>query len=191
MEVKKIPSGLFKKKRISRSSANAKSKRQVSFICKKIIEAVKLVSNDLSFNEYDIFPTPSSRPGMDIQLSPKAQAVWPFAIECKNHSSISAINSWWKQACKYETTKLSPIVIFKYGNTSNEFSNYVAINSQHSFCSNVVINETNTPSRLLTWVQEHQKKRRNNVDPYIHKFDKTTLLYIIPFHDFIKRFTAK
>lgn len=39
----------------------------------------------------DIRVTPSGTPGPDLQLSPAAQRVFPFAVESKNHE---ALNIW-------------------------------------------------------------------------------------------------
>ena len=60
----------------------------------------------------DLTVTPSGVTGPDIQLSPLAKTVYPFAIECKNQQSLN-IHASYKQAESHaEGTNLIPILFF-------------------------------------------------------------------------------
>jgi len=50
--------------------------------------------------------------GEDIKLSPAAQKLFHFAVECKRTEKIS-LRQWWRQACQNSNEKLKPLVITK------------------------------------------------------------------------------
>ena len=50
--------------------------------------------------------------GTDIKLSPAAQKLFQFAVECKRTEKVS-LRQWWKQAQANSTEKLKPLVITK------------------------------------------------------------------------------
>ena len=50
--------------------------------------------------------------GEDIKLSPAAQKLFHFAVECKRTEKIS-LRQWWRQARQNSNEKLKPLVITK------------------------------------------------------------------------------
>ena len=72
--------------------------------------------------EDDIRSTGMGQPGMDLQLSPAAQKLFPFAIECKCQESLS-IHSSLEQAEANATEKLKAVVIFK----KNRSKTYIVV----------------------------------------------------------------
>ena len=50
--------------------------------------------------------------GVDIKLSPAAQKLFHFAVECKRTEKIS-LRQWWRQARENSNEKLKPLVITK------------------------------------------------------------------------------
>ncbi|MCK9430604.1 MAG: hypothetical protein M0R17_11450 [Candidatus Omnitrophica bacterium] len=50
--------------------------------------------------------------GMDIQLSPAAQKLFPFAIECKNQEKVNVMNAI-EQAISNTKKGMIPAVVFK------------------------------------------------------------------------------
>tara|TARA_B100001063_G_scaffold215273_1_gene216121 strand:+ start:36 stop:380 length:345 start_codon:yes stop_codon:yes gene_type:complete len=50
--------------------------------------------------------------GVDIKLSPAAQKLFHWAVECKRTEKIS-LRQWWRQARANENDKLKPLVITK------------------------------------------------------------------------------
>lgn len=50
--------------------------------------------------------------GTDIKLSPAAQRLFNYAVECKRTEKVS-LRSWWKQARANSTEKLKPLLITK------------------------------------------------------------------------------
>ena len=50
--------------------------------------------------------------GVDIKLSPAAQRLFHFAVECKRTEKIS-LRQWWRQARENSNEKLKPLVITK------------------------------------------------------------------------------
>ena len=50
--------------------------------------------------------------GVDIKLSPAAQRLFHWAVECKRTEKIS-LRQWWRQARENSNEKLKPLVITK------------------------------------------------------------------------------
>ncbi len=50
--------------------------------------------------------------GTDIKLSPAAQKLFNYAVECKRTEKVS-LRAWWKQARANSTEKLKPLLITK------------------------------------------------------------------------------
>lgn len=89
------------------ASKKAKGRNFQKKIAQDIVEVFpKLTEND-------VFPRSMGSSGIDIQLSEKARALFPFAVEAKNQETTS-IWSWIEQ-CEYnaEKEKLIPLLIFK------------------------------------------------------------------------------
>ena len=59
----------------------------------------------------DVRVTPSGVNGPDVQLSPLAQRVFPYAVECKNTERIN-IHKAIKQAKEHVKPGQVPIVVF-------------------------------------------------------------------------------
>lgn len=72
--------------------------------------------------EDDIRSTSMGASGVDLLLSPAAQKLIPFAIECKNQERLN-IWSAIEQAEKNATQTLKPLVVFK----KNYSKTYVAL----------------------------------------------------------------
>lgn len=62
--------------------------------------------------EGDVKSAVMGESGMDLQLSPAAQKLFPFAVEAKRVEKIS-LRQWWKQAKSNSTDKLKPLLITK------------------------------------------------------------------------------
>lgn len=57
----------------------------------------------------------------DVQLSPKAQKLWPFHIECKNARTVS-FSAWWAQTVSdaaFHGGRLRPMLIMKLHGSSD------------------------------------------------------------------------
>jgi hypothetical protein len=87
-------------------SAKAKGKRLQNKVTKLLQEKY---SSDLE--EGDFKSTTMGEHGMDVQLSPAARKVFPFAIECKNQEALNI----WKSLEQAENNceGLVPLLIFK------------------------------------------------------------------------------
>ncbi len=87
-------------------SAKAKGKRLQNKVTVLLQEKYSSVLEDGDFKS-----TPMGAHGMDVQLSPAARKVFPFAIECKNQEALNV----WKSLEQAETNceGLVPLLIFK------------------------------------------------------------------------------
>lgn len=88
----------------------------------KAIKNILLEHFKDQLEEDDIRSTSMGASGVDLLLSPAAQKLIPYAIECKNQERL---NIWGAidQAEKNSTEKLKPIVIFK----KNHSKTYVTL----------------------------------------------------------------
>jgi hypothetical protein len=75
------------------SSAKAKGRR----LSQAVKDAFHIAFPDLQSD--DIVVTPSGVTGSDLHLSPKAQEVLPFVVECKNHEKLNI----WDALAQSET----------------------------------------------------------------------------------------
>lgn len=82
-----------KKKRISVSSAKAKSRRLQNWVAEKISE---ITGYPWGYDEV-IAPREMGQSGVDIRLVGDARKLFPFSVEAKNQEKWS-IPSWIKQA---------------------------------------------------------------------------------------------
>lgn len=104
------------------SSAKAKGKRLILEFKEMILKYYKD-----SLSEKDLIVMPTSVPGVDLTLSPKAREVFPFGVEGKNQQNISiwaAIKQCEDNAIKEE---LIPLLVFK----RNHAKTYVTIEAEH------------------------------------------------------------
>ena len=62
--------------------------------------------------EGDIKSAVMGESGCDLQLSPAAQKLFPWAVEAKRTEKVS-LRQWWKQARSNSTDKLKPLLITK------------------------------------------------------------------------------
>lgn len=90
-----------------------------------ILETFK---EDLEFD--DVKSTSMGASGMDVQLSPAAQRLFPFSVENKNQESIN-IFAALAQAESNSTEKLKPLVVFKKNRTKTyaalEFTEFLKL----------------------------------------------------------------
>ena len=75
-------------------------------------EVVDLLRRRLPVEQDDVAVTPSSVPGEDVTLSPKARSLFPYAVEVKNRESINVWQSF-DQAKKYERSGLKALLFFR------------------------------------------------------------------------------
>ena len=71
-----------------------------------------ILSNHRSLEPDDVRSTSSGAGGEDILLSPRARAILPVSIECKNHNSM-ALYHWYDQAVMNAPKGTEPIVVAK------------------------------------------------------------------------------
>lgn len=90
----------------STAAKKAKGRRLQQHVKKVILE------NFTDLEEDDVRSTSMGASGMDVLLSPKAQKIFPFAVECKNQEKINFWDSL-EQASKNSTEKLKPLLVFK------------------------------------------------------------------------------
>ena len=91
-------------------SAKAKGKRLQNKVTKLLQEKYSSV-----LEKGDFKSTTMGEHGMDVQLSPSARKIFPFAIECKNQEALNI----WKSLEQAETNceGLVPLLIFKRNRT--------------------------------------------------------------------------
>ena len=87
------------------SSAKAKGRVLQQKVRDLILEAFPQLEPD------DVRSTGMGQSGADIQLSPAAQKLFTFAVECKNQERVSLWDSY-DQACS-NAGKLEPLLIIK------------------------------------------------------------------------------
>lgn len=89
-------------------SAKNKGKRLQNKVKDLLVEKYKHILEDGDFKS-----TTMGESGIDIQLSPAARKIFPWAVECKNQEAISI----WKCLQQAEDAaiaeKLKPLLIFK------------------------------------------------------------------------------
>jgi hypothetical protein len=86
-----------------------------------ILESFPILEQD------DVRSTAMGQSGEDIQLSPAARKVFPYAVECKNQEKIS-LWSWWEQACS-NAKSFQPLLFIK----SNRKKPVVVVDAEYFF----------------------------------------------------------
>jgi len=90
------------------ASSKAKGRRFQQYIRDLLLKAADTLEED------DIRSTSMGAPGEDIQLSPAARKVYPYAIECK---AVEKLNIWEAiRQAKENARKYIPVVCFKRNN---------------------------------------------------------------------------
>jgi hypothetical protein len=91
-------------------SAKAKGKRLQNKVTQLLQEKYSSVLESGDFKS-----TTMGEHGMDVQLSPSARKVFPFAIECKNQEQLNI----WKSMEQAESNceGLTPLLVFKRNGT--------------------------------------------------------------------------
>ena len=91
-------------------SAKAKGKRLQNKVTQLLQEKYSSVLEAGDFKS-----TTMGEHGMDVQLSPSARKVFPFAIECKNQEQLNI----WKSLEQAESNceGLTPLLVFKRNKT--------------------------------------------------------------------------
>lgn len=87
----------------SRKSKGAKFQKEIRNL---LLETFTELEDD------DILSTVMGDSGTDIKLSPAAQRVFPYAVECKAQEKV-ALRQWWEQAKANANEKLKPLLITK------------------------------------------------------------------------------
>ena len=87
------------------SSAKAKGRKLQQFIRDEILVYYPELTPD------DVRSTSMGNGGEDVQLSPKARAVFPFSVEAKSLARIACFR-YYEQACA-NAKKGEPIVVMK------------------------------------------------------------------------------
>jgi hypothetical protein len=88
------------------SSAKAKGRRLQDAVVDSLYNKYKIL------REGDIKPAIMGESGRDVKLSPAAEDIIPFDIECKNQETTS-VWAWMKQAEENVKGDRIPLVIFK------------------------------------------------------------------------------
>jgi hypothetical protein len=78
----------------------------------KMVRKILLEHFEKKLEEDDIRSTGMGQSGVDLLLSPLAQKLFPYSVECKNCESLNIFKAL-EQAEHNSTDKLKPIVIFK------------------------------------------------------------------------------
>ena len=73
----------------------------------------KMIQCTFKLPAEDLVSRSMGSPGLDIMLSERARAVFPFGIECKRTEKLS-IPAWWKQ-CEENAKKegLMPMLVYR------------------------------------------------------------------------------
>ena len=87
------------------SSAKAKGRRLQCWVRDQILETFGSLTED------DVRSTSMGAGGMDIQLSPAAQELFPFAVEAKNQERLNLWNSF--EQCEENCGSLEPVLVVK------------------------------------------------------------------------------
>lgn len=111
-------------------SAKAKGRR-----CSQEVKNLLLRFGRFLFDD-DIQVTPSSVPGADLHLSPAAQKIFPFAIECKNQEKLQIWAALEQCAGHTSTLNQIPVLFFK----RNKSELYVALKAE-DFIKNFKVSE--------------------------------------------------
>ena len=94
------------------SSAKAKGRLLQQYVVKVLRDRYKLDKNITDCYEGDVQSIPMGMSKEDIKLSPKAQKLIPFNIECKNQEKLN-VWSALKQAEVNTTKGRVPLLVFK------------------------------------------------------------------------------
>lgn len=104
---------------------NIRSAKQKGRRCASDVKNLLLRFGRFLFED-DIVITPASVPGADLHLSPAAQAIFPFAIECKNQEKM---NIWASlEQCQSHTSTLNQIPVLFFKRNKSEL--YVALKAE-------------------------------------------------------------
>jgi len=87
-------------------SRKAKGRRLQQHVRDKVLETFE------QLEEGDVRSTSMGASGVDVLLSPLAQRLFPFAVECKNQERLNLWESL-DQASKNSTEKSMPLLVFK------------------------------------------------------------------------------
>lgn len=92
-------------------SAKAKGRRAAAELQRLLLKTFPQLESG------DIRVTPSGVQGEDLQLSPKAREVLPFAFEVKNKERLNIWDAFKQSKNHVEGSNSRPIVAFKRNNT--------------------------------------------------------------------------
>lgn len=87
-------------------SAKAKGKRLVQHLRDRLLAWAPDLSPD------DIYMPTTSQPGRDIFFSPKAQAIFPYAVECKNVEKLNVHQAYAQSKTHIKAEGEIPMVVF-------------------------------------------------------------------------------
>ena len=97
-------------------SAKYKGKRLQATVRNAIVQQFPHLAND------DVQVTIGSEPGPDIKLSPRAQSVFPYSVECKN---VERLNIWSALSQAQRNTQAGTTALLVFGR--NRAEPYVAM----------------------------------------------------------------
>lgn len=87
-------------------SAKAKGRRLVQHLRDRLLAWAPDLSPD------DIYMPTTSQPGRDIFFSPKAQAVYPYAVECKNVERLNTHEAYAQAKTHQKGADEIPLLVF-------------------------------------------------------------------------------
>jgi hypothetical protein len=99
-----------KKKGILTSSAKAKGRKLQQHVRDQVLHYFPELQKD------DVRSTPMGVTGSDLTLSPKAQEIFPFKVECKNRAAMAVFRDF-EQAWAGCAPWMIPLVVLKENNS--------------------------------------------------------------------------
>lgn len=126
-------------------SAKAKGRRFQQKVCKLLLQTFPTLRPD------DVRSTSMGAGGEDVLLSPAAQAVFPYTIECKNCESLNIYAAFRQAASHAVKVRRAPVVFF----SRNRCNDYVAVDGtlfthlpKHTGAVWTLISDAKTPCRV-------------------------------------------
>jgi len=103
------------------SSAKGKGRRQQQWLQKRLLQIMANLPTGIPYDEDHIRSTPMGVSGEDLQLSPTARKLFPFAFECKNSERIG----FWPtvEQAVANAGRYIPVILFG----KNRSENWIAL----------------------------------------------------------------
>jgi hypothetical protein len=117
------------------SSSKAKGRRAMK-------EAQEIICRELKLHEDDVRVTNSGMTGEDLQLSPKARNVFPFAVEGKCTEKLNIYKAIEQAESHVKQSGIHPMVIFRKNHTELQvtlsFELFMEIYSENCRLQNLI-----------------------------------------------------